>query len=138
MVIQEKWHWNKALESSPTKKGKIDDSKGKETMPPPTAKKTKSSREAGRGSLQPIAPEEGTSASPRHLLGPRASVMARASMVEKIMAEVILPTTPDDREKVKKLSLDQLITKVEKILARYLFAFFLGFNLYSFVDSWRS
>ncbi|GFS39347.1 hypothetical protein Acr_00g0062440 [Actinidia rufa] len=41
-------------------------------------------------------------------LGPQASVMASAATAEKILAGVILPT---DKEKVDKLTFDQVVTK---------------------------
>ena len=69
-------------------------------MLPPEVKKTRPSKVASR---RPIAPKEGTSARPSNALGSRASVMACASMEEKILAGVILLA---DKEKVKKLSLD--------------------------------
>ena len=74
----------------------------KKTMLPLEVKKTKSSKVASR---RPVAPKEGTSTRPGNALGYGASVMASASVVEKILAEVILPT---DKERVKKLSLDQM------------------------------
>ena len=40
VMIHEKRPWEEVPESSPSKKGKIDDSKGKETMPPPKAKRS--------------------------------------------------------------------------------------------------
>ena len=84
-------------------------------MPLPEAKKTKFNRGASRGSLRPFALEEGTSATAGHPLGPRASVMASASVVEKILVRVILPA---NREKVEKLSLDQVITQFLHILGQ--------------------
>ena len=69
-------------------------------MLPPEVIKTKPNIVASRW---PLAPREGTSTKPGDALGTRASVMASASVVEKILAEVILPA---DKEKVEKLSLD--------------------------------
>ncbi|XP_057482011.1 probable pectate lyase 7 [Actinidia eriantha] len=82
-------------------------SKGKEVLPPPTAKKAKtlatSSTLATKGARPIVAPREGTSAKPSAALGPGASMRGNASMAEKILAGVILPT---NKEKVDKLSLD--------------------------------
>ena len=60
VVIHEKWPRDEAPDSSPNKKGKIDDSKGKETMLPLEAKKAKSNKMASRGTMLPVAPREGT------------------------------------------------------------------------------
>ena len=49
MVIHEKRPRDEAPDSLPIKKGKTNNSKGKETMLPPKAKKAKSSRSTSRG-----------------------------------------------------------------------------------------
>ncbi|GFS33856.1 hypothetical protein Acr_00g0030890 [Actinidia rufa] len=48
-------------------------------------------------------------------LGPQASVMASASTAEKILAGVILPA---DKEKVDRLTFDQVVTKFLHVLAQ--------------------
>ena len=108
MVIHEKRSRDEAPDSSPNKKGKIDDSKRKETMLPPEAKKAKSNRIASRGTMRPIVPGESTSARPWDVLGSGASILVSDYVAEKIQARLILPS---DKEKVDKLSLDQVITK---------------------------
>ena len=50
VVIREKQPRDEAPDFSPNKKGKTDDSKGKETMPLPEAKK-KSNRGVSRGTI---------------------------------------------------------------------------------------
>ena len=47
--------------------------------------------------------------------------MASASVAEKMLIGVILPT---DKEKVDKLSLDQVVTKFLHILGQVFFSFF--------------
>ena len=93
------------LESSPNKKGKIDDSKGKKVMPPPEVKKTKSNKGASRDPKW-LDAGKGTSTKP-------GDVMVSAAVVKKILARMILPV---DREKVNKLSLDQVVSKLLHIL----------------------
>ncbi|GFY86418.1 hypothetical protein Acr_05g0000570 [Actinidia rufa] len=65
----------------------------------------------------PIVPEEGSSA--RRILGealcPQALVMASAAMAEKILAGMILPA---DKEKVEKLTFDQVVTKFLHVLGQ--------------------
>ena len=57
VVIQEKRLRDEVLDTSPAKKGKTTaDSKGKETMPLPKAKKTKSSKLASRETSRLVAP----------------------------------------------------------------------------------
>ncbi|GFZ21707.1 hypothetical protein Acr_29g0008690 [Actinidia rufa] len=48
-------------------------------------------------------------------LGPQASVMANAATAEKILAEVILPA---DKEKVDRLTFDQVVTKFLHVLGQ--------------------
>ncbi|PSS12159.1 Chromosome partition protein like [Actinidia chinensis var. chinensis] len=85
---------------------------GKETLLSPVAKKAKSSATssapATKGARPTMAPREGTSANPNTTLGPIASMLGNPSLAEKILAEVILPT---NKEKVDKLSLNQVVTK---------------------------
>ncbi|GFZ08778.1 hypothetical protein Acr_20g0005860 [Actinidia rufa] len=78
---------------------------------PPESKKAKTDTGAsGAPARPPIALGEGSSI--RRTLGealvPQASVMASAATVEKILAGVILPA---DKEKVDKLTFDQVVTK---------------------------
>ena len=80
-------------------------SKGKEALPPPTAKKAKSvtsSTPTTKGTRPTMAPGEGTSTNPDNALGPRATMLGSLSVAEKILSGVILPV---DKEKVDKLSL---------------------------------
>ena len=91
-------------DSSPNKKGKlVDESKGKETMPPPKARKAKFNKLASREITRSVAPGEGTSTKPGDVLRPRASMLGSPSVAEKIWGGVI-PLA--DKEKVDKLSLD--------------------------------
>ncbi|GFY81236.1 hypothetical protein Acr_01g0010450 [Actinidia rufa] len=65
----------------------------------------------------PIASGEGSSVK-RTLgesLGPQASVMASAAIAEKILAGVILPA---DKEKVDRLTFDQVVTKFLHVLGQ--------------------
>ena len=56
VVIREKWPWEEAFDSSLVKKGKANDSKGKEAMPPPEAKK-KSNKGRAKGPPVQLLPE---------------------------------------------------------------------------------
>ena len=116
VVIIEKRHREEVPDSSPSKKGKIDDSKGKKTMLPPEVLKTKPSRLASK---RLVALEEGTSARPSDALGSGASMMVSASVVEKILVGVILPI---NKEKVEKFSLDQVATKFLHIIGQVSFS----------------
>ncbi|GFZ19872.1 hypothetical protein Acr_28g0005770 [Actinidia rufa] len=57
---------------------------------------------------------------PGEALGPHASVMSNAATVEKILAGVILPA---DKEKVEKLTFDQVLTKFIHVIGQ-VFVFF--------------
>ncbi|GFY87854.1 spermidine synthase [Actinidia rufa] len=98
-----------------------DDSKGKELAPPPETKKAKSSKAASKGVMPPVAPSKGESSKkpppkgPGEVLGEDASVYANHSMAEKFFYGVILPA---DKEKVDKLSLDQVVTKYFHVLGQ--------------------
>ena len=81
--IHEKQPQDEAPNSSPNKKGKIDDSNGKKTMPLHEAKKAKSNRTMSKGTMRSVTLEEGTSARPGSALGSRASILASAFMAEK-------------------------------------------------------
>ena len=76
-------------------------------MPLPDAKKAKFNK-TERGTTRPLAPGEGTSTKPSHPLGPGGSVMASASVAEKISIKVVFFA---DKERVRKLGLDQVVTK---------------------------
>ncbi|GFZ19791.1 hypothetical protein Acr_28g0004960 [Actinidia rufa] len=56
---------------------------------------------------------EGTSVNPGNALGPGVSMLGSASVAEKILSRVILPA---DKEKVNKLSLDQVVTTLFHIV----------------------
>ena len=92
-------------------------------MLPHEVRKTISNKGASRDPKWPAA-GEGTSTKPGGMLGPRASVMASAVMAEKILAGVILPA---DREKVDKLSLDEVVTKLLHVLIQVFVLFHFWF-----------
>ncbi|GFY96585.1 hypothetical protein Acr_11g0008910 [Actinidia rufa] len=101
-------------EGSETISGKrdLDDgSKGKQVAQPPESKKAKTDTGAsGAPARPPNASGEGSliRRTLGEALGPQASVMASAATAEKILAGVILPA---DKEKVDKLTFDQVVTK---------------------------
>ena len=70
--------------------------------------KSKSSMLASREVLGSMAPGEGTFTNPGNILGPRASILGSHSVVEKFL-EGLIPLV--DKEKVDKLSQDQVFTK---------------------------
>ena len=108
MVIREKRTREEAPDSSPIKKGAVDDLKGKEKeMPLLDAKKAKSNKTVS-GTTRLPALEEGTLARPSHPLGLGPSMMASASVAKKILAGVVLFA---DRENVERFGLDQVVTK---------------------------
>ena len=75
VVIREKRPREEVLDTSSNKRGNItDNSKGKEAMPLPKAKKKKSSKLASR-ETRPAAPGEGTLTKPSNTFGPMASVV---------------------------------------------------------------
>ncbi|GFS36288.1 hypothetical protein Acr_00g0045150 [Actinidia rufa] len=80
--------------------------------PPPEAKKAKSSKAESKGVTPPVPPKgesskRPSSKKPNEVLGEGASMYASPSMAEKILFGVILPA---NKEKVKKPSLDQVVT----------------------------
>ncbi|GFZ06968.1 hypothetical protein Acr_18g0011380 [Actinidia rufa] len=117
VVIKEKWPRDEVPDSSPNKKVKNNESKAKETIPPPEAKKLKPNKAMSRETVRPAAPGEGPLKKPGEVLGSGASVMANAAVAEKILTGVILPA---DKERVDKLSLDQVVTKFLHILGQCL------------------
>ncbi|GFY95697.1 hypothetical protein Acr_11g0000030 [Actinidia rufa] len=106
-------------EGSETTSGKraLDDgSKGKQVAQPPESKKAKIDTGASEAPARPpIASGEGSSVRRTlgEALGPQASVMASAATAEKILARVILPA---DKEKVDRLTFDQVVTKFLHVL----------------------
>ncbi|GFZ05306.1 hypothetical protein Acr_17g0008780 [Actinidia rufa] len=108
-------------EGSETTSGKraLDDgSKGKQVAQLPESKKAKIDTGPSEAPARPpIASGEGSSVK-RTLgesLGPQASVMASAATAEKILAKVILPA---DKEKVDRLTFDQVVTKFLHVLGQ--------------------
>ncbi|GFZ16785.1 hypothetical protein Acr_26g0000550 [Actinidia rufa] len=98
-----------------------DGSKGKQVAQSPEPKKARTDTGvSGAPAKPPVASGAGSSAHRTlgEALGPQASVMASAATAEKILAGVILPA---DKEKVDKLTFDQVVTKFIHALARYLF-----------------
>ncbi|GFY88859.1 hypothetical protein Acr_06g0007990 [Actinidia rufa] len=101
-------------EGSETTSGKraLDDgSKGKQVAQSPEPKKARIDTGASRAPAKPPVASGAGSSAHRTLgeaLGPQASVMASAATAEKILAGVILPA---DKEKVDKLTFDQVVTK---------------------------
>ncbi|XP_057496274.1 uncharacterized protein LOC130781192 [Actinidia eriantha] len=101
-------------EGSETTSGKRaleDGSKGKQVAQAPEPKRAKIDTGSSEAPARPpIASGEGSSVkrTVAEALGPQASVMASAATAEKILAGVILPA---DKEKVERLSFDQVVTK---------------------------
>ncbi|GFY84077.1 hypothetical protein Acr_03g0008510 [Actinidia rufa] len=101
-------------EGSETTSGKraLDDgSKGKQVAQLPESKKAKIDARASEAPARPPIASGGGSSVRRTLgesLGPQASVMASAATAEKILAGVTLPA---DKEKVDRLTFDQVVTK---------------------------
>ena len=73
-----------------------------------------------------MAPGEGISANTGAALGPGALMLRNASVTEEILAGVILPA---DKEKVDKLSLDQVVIKFFHIVDQVSDHFITGFYL---------
>ncbi|GFS36742.1 hypothetical protein Acr_00g0047800 [Actinidia rufa] len=84
------------------------DSKGKETSPPPKAKKAKPINAASPRAIPVPKLGEGHLANPATALGPRASFLGSPSVAEKILSRVGPPT---NKEKVEQLTLDQIVTR---------------------------
>ena len=83
-------------------------------MPIPKPKKAKSTlSEAAIEVARPMAFEEGTSANPVAVLGPKVIMLRSAATTEKIL-EACIP--PFDKEKVDKLELDRMVSKLIHIL----------------------
>ncbi|GFZ09874.1 hypothetical protein Acr_21g0004730 [Actinidia rufa] len=126
VVIHEKHPRDEVPDSSPNKKGKTDESKGKETISPPEAKNSKPNRTVSRGTIRLVAHGEST-AKPGNALGVRASVLVSASMAKKIQAGVILPV--DGRRWINSPWIRWLPSSFTSS-SRYLFTFILGFKFY--------
>ncbi|GFZ02403.1 hypothetical protein Acr_15g0010110 [Actinidia rufa] len=108
MVIREKQPRNEVSDISPSKKSKtIDDSKGKETMLPPDAKKkaTKPIKTTSMG----VKLREGTSVNPCDVLGLNASMLENPTAAEKLLESMVHPFAP---EEFGKLDLDRAIPKL--------------------------
>ncbi|GFZ05116.1 hypothetical protein Acr_17g0006880 [Actinidia rufa] len=109
-------------EGSETTSGKraLDDgSKGKQVAQSLEPKKARIDTGASRAPAKPpVASGAGSSTqrTPGEALGPQASVMASAATAEKILAGVILPA---DKEKVDKLTFDQVVTKFIHALGQW-------------------
>ncbi|GFS43722.1 hypothetical protein Acr_00g0086540 [Actinidia rufa] len=110
---------SEAFEMVSKEKALDDESKGKQVAPFPEVKKIK----AGSGThvvltRPPILREGSTAKSvPSKALGPHVSVMSSAVTTEKILAGVILPA---NKEKVEKLTFNQVVTKFLHILGQAL------------------
>ncbi|GFZ08136.1 hypothetical protein Acr_19g0010730 [Actinidia rufa] len=109
------------LEGSETTSGKraLDDgSKGKQVAQSPEPKKARIDTGAsGAPARPPVASGVGSSAQRTlgEALGPQASMMASAAIAEKILAGVILLA---DKEKVDRLTFDQVVTKFLHVLGQ--------------------
>ncbi|GFZ00930.1 hypothetical protein Acr_14g0005650 [Actinidia rufa] len=101
-----------------SKKRTLDDrSKGKQVAPLPEAKKTIAGSVAQVVPARLPVPREGSSAKPipGEALGPHALVMASVATAKKILAGVILPA---NKEKVEKLTFDEVVTKFLHVLGQ--------------------
>ncbi|GFS43721.1 hypothetical protein Acr_00g0086530 [Actinidia rufa] len=94
--------------TTPKRKAEVDDSKGKEAMPPPPpTKRTKSNKGVSNAIMRTLAP--GTSSPlPGDNLGFGASMMLSAPVARKILNGIILPV---DKEKLEQFTSDNLVTK---------------------------
>ncbi|GFZ05549.1 hypothetical protein Acr_17g0011210 [Actinidia rufa] len=111
VVIGEK-RARESLASSPSKKGKVDNSsKGKGVDRELEGKKKATSLSNAPSTPAPTSSRlgEGTSANLGTVLGPTASILGSPSVAEKLLRGVI-PLA--DKEKVDKLTLDQTATKL--------------------------
>ncbi|GFY81123.1 hypothetical protein Acr_01g0009320 [Actinidia rufa] len=103
-----------------SKKRALDNGfKGKQVASLPEVKKTKIGSGVHEVPTRPPAiAGEGSSVrrTLREAMGPQASVMASAATAEKILAGVILPA---DKEKVGKLTFDQVVTKFLHVLGSH-------------------
>ncbi|GFY94435.1 hypothetical protein Acr_09g0008810 [Actinidia rufa] len=109
---------SKGSETTSGKRALDDGSKGKQVAQLPESKKAKIDTGASEASARPPIASGGGSSVRRTLgesLGPQASVMASAATVEKILAGVILPA---DKEKVDRLTFDQVVTKFLYVLGQ--------------------
>ena len=104
--------------SSPSKKGKAADSpKEKKTASTPEPKKKASIGDDAvySGATPSSKPGEGSSPNLGTVLGSGVSIMGSPSIAEKILRGVIPPT---DKEKVEKLTLDQMATKLFHVIGQ--------------------
>ncbi|GFZ11318.1 hypothetical protein Acr_22g0007160 [Actinidia rufa] len=98
-------------EATSGKRALDDGSKGKQVAQSPEPKKARIDAGAsGASARPPVISEAGSSARQvlSEALGPQASVMASVVTAEKILAGVVLPA---DKEKVDRLTFDQVVTK---------------------------
>ena len=115
VVISEK-RLREGPSNSLSKKGRVVDSpKGKEvaTAPEPKKKATRPGDAACSRAIPSPKLGDGSSPNPGTVLGPEAFIMGSPSIAEKILRGVIPPA---DKEKVKKLSLDQTATKLFHVI----------------------
>ncbi|GFY97651.1 hypothetical protein Acr_12g0001920 [Actinidia rufa] len=109
---------SKGSETTSGKRALDDGSKGKQVAQSPEPKKARIDTGAsGAPARPPVASRVGSSAQRTlgEALGPQASVMASAATAEKILAGVILPA---DKEKVDRLTFDQVVTKFLHVLGQ--------------------
>ena len=112
---------------APATKGKLASNvKDKETMSPSMTKKKAIWRfrtppnKVNNTSSTTMVVREGTSVNPGTMLGPKASILRSPSVAEKILGGVIPPA---DKEKVDKLSLDQVVTKFFHVIGQVFIQF---------------
>ncbi|GFY85689.1 hypothetical protein Acr_04g0004270 [Actinidia rufa] len=117
VVIGEK-RPGESITSSPSKKGKTDDgSKGKgvERRSEGKKKATSSIKSLGRSSRRSFAPWGGDLNSPLYHSGPLALYLGQPVYGREV-AEGVIPQA--DKEKVKKLTLDQTATKLFHVISQ--------------------
>ncbi|GFS44293.1 hypothetical protein Acr_00g0089540 [Actinidia rufa] len=106
IVIQDKRHQEKAHIE-------VEFSKGKEAMPPPQPKRTKSNKGASNTAVHASVPGCPSTLSGENL-GPRALMMSSALVAQKILNGVIFPA---DKEKVDQFTMDKLVIMLVSALA---------------------
>ena len=110
VVIGDKRPQEETLDIMPTKQGKATSDPKQKATSSKSASKT-----AGKRKTPAVAPREGTSASFGIVLGPRAYMLGRPSVVEKLLGGMIPPL---DKENVDKLNLDRAVTKFFHIIGQ--------------------
>ena len=112
IIIREKRQQDEVPVTSPYEVS----SKGKEGMPIPKPKKAKSMpSKAAIIVVRLVAPGEGTSANLMEVLGPKVTMLKKSYHSWKIL-EACIP--PFDKEKVDKLELDRMVSKLFHILGQ--------------------